>query len=349
MFIDKYITEKALHNAYDSAMDELFFVQPDVSELIEKINAFPQKDVIVHLLNCAGDINSRIMECMGEPFDSATAKERIEYFEQLTNMAQIFIATTENAIEEIKSMSVKSDVKKCLVDVCFPSIHRTYTYYNDKFSIKAGDIVHVDGKLKGTRGKVVSVNYNFKIKLEDYKKITAVVDLDIKGRFYNGCSHLISFDNEDFMTYKILTMLTGPCDDSDYAVGVDDSRIDIEDLVLELRDVEIYSRGEEYYDENRVIFLSVYKGQGHAAVEGSKTYRVDFKYSDGQISQLVCDCPCGYTCKHEVAVILQLRDTLSCIEEYYDDLYQDSFYAIEKDLFFEFVENGKGFKTIEVK
>ena len=51
-----------------------------------------------------------------------------------------------------------------LVRVHFPARNRAYSYYNDAFDLHWGDVVYVEGKLAGLRGRVVDVSYNFKIK-----------------------------------------------------------------------------------------------------------------------------------------------------------------------------------------
>lgn len=86
--------------------------------------------------------------------------------------------------------------RKSVVEVHFPSRDRSYPYFNDSFDLKKGDIVFVDGKLEGIRGIVVNVNYNFKIKLSDYKRVIAVADTRVKGELFFAGSHLISFDRQ---------------------------------------------------------------------------------------------------------------------------------------------------------
>lgn len=65
---------------------------------------------------------------------------------------------------------------KSVVQVRFPSKGRSLAYYNDKFDLRVGDIVFVDGKLEGFQGIVTEVSRSFKIKLSDYKRIIAVAD-----------------------------------------------------------------------------------------------------------------------------------------------------------------------------
>ena len=68
-----------------------------------------------------------------------------------------------------------------VVQVHFPIRGMTLAYYNDRFDLRPGDLVYVDGKLAGQRGRVTEVNYNFRINLADYKRVIARVDTDIRG------------------------------------------------------------------------------------------------------------------------------------------------------------------------
>ena len=63
--------------------------------------------------------------------------------------------------------------KKSVVQVYFPHRGMGWAYYNDSFDLKVGDFVYVEGKLEGYRGQVTEVNYSFKIKPSDYKKVIA--------------------------------------------------------------------------------------------------------------------------------------------------------------------------------
>ena len=44
--------------------------------------------------------------------------------------------------------------RKSVVQVYFPDRDRSYSYYNDQFDLQCGDIVFVEGKLEGVRGRV---------------------------------------------------------------------------------------------------------------------------------------------------------------------------------------------------
>jgi hypothetical protein len=71
-------------------------------------------------------------------------------------------------------------------------------------------------------------------------------------------------------------------------------------------------------------------------VEGEHAYEVEFDFADGEIRNLICSCPCGYTCKHEVAAMMQLKETLELIEKHYADLHHGYFAAVVKGDMFQF-------------
>ena len=85
-------------------------------------------------------------------------------------------------------------------------------------------------------------------------------------------------------------------------------------------------RGYDYYRSGKVVFLEVNKGIGRAIVIGSDTYQVEFKLNGYDISALTCDCFCNGNCKHEVAVLFQLKALLENIEKYNQDSWEASGY-----------------------
>ena len=93
--------------------------------------------------------------------------------------------------------------RRSVVRVHFPQRNMTLAYYNDRFDLHRGDLVYVDGKLEGMRGRVVDVNYNFRIDLADYKRVIAVADtLQIPVKFVGvgeQAEDLMPFVAEDFV------------------------------------------------------------------------------------------------------------------------------------------------------
>lgn len=240
--------------------------------------------------------------------------------------------------------SVNSIPRKSVVQVRFPGRGMALAYFNDLFDLKCGDMVYVDGKLEGQLGRVVEVNYNFKIKISDYKKVIAVVDTNVHGQFYMGGSHFITFDRDALPFSKVRTWFKAPIKEEDeYVSGSDDSSFLLEDLKSMKISAAIAERGHEYYMENRVRYISIDSTKGYAIVEGSETYEVEFEYNNGEISGLVCSCFCSYNCKHEFAAMLQLKETLELIGKHYDAQYNETGYfaAVNKGTLFAFTIDGK--------
>ena len=226
---------------------------------------------------------------------------------------------------------------KSLAQVYFPERNQTLTYFNDQFDLKRGDFVFVDGKLEGIRGIVREVNKNFKIKVADYKKVISVADTNVSGQLHMAGSHFISFDTSVLPYEKIRSWFLPPMKAEDeYETGNDDTAFTLDKLSNMKVSQVIFERGRDYYIGNHVVYLSVDAGHGRAIVEGERAYEVEFDFADGEIRNLICSCPCGYTCKHEVASMLQLKDTLEKIEKNYVELYKDYFAIIEKHTLFQF-------------
>lgn len=236
--------------------------------------------------------------------------------------------------------------RKSVVRVFFPHRGMGWSYYNDSFDLKVGDIVYVDGKLEGYKGHITEVNYSFKIKVSDYKKVIAVVDTNVSGDMYFSNCDILSFDREAIPYSKVISWFKAPCCDEEYEVGSDDSEsFPLDNLSMMNISQGIAESGYEYYSDERVKYVELCNGKGRAIVEGSDTYEVEFNYNDGEISSLKCSCFCTGCCKHEFSVMLKLQDILKTAEENYKDEYFGYFACISKDVFFGMVlskkESGK--------
>lgn len=234
--------------------------------------------------------------------------------------------------------------RKSVVQIYFADRHMTLAYYNDQFDLHRGDMVYVDGKLEGMLGRVTEVNYNFKIKVSDYKRVIAVVDTIVHGQFFMAGSHFVTFDREALPSSKAVTWFKAPAnEDDEFVSGSDDTTFRLDDLKGMNVTAAIAERGHEYYMENKVRYISIDGTKGYAIVEGSEAYEVEFEYRNGEISQLICSCFCSYNCKHEFATMLQLRETLELIEKNYADEYERTGYfaAVNKGTLFAFAIDGK--------
>lgn len=234
--------------------------------------------------------------------------------------------------------------KKCVARVYFAGRNMTLAYYNDRFDLHAGDMVYVDGQMEGQLGRIVDVNYNFKIRVSDYKRVIAVVDTDVQGQFFMAGSHFVTFDAAALPANRAVLWFKAPAKAEDeFVSGNDGTAFRLDDLKSMQITAPVAERGNVYYAENRVRYLSVDGTRGYAVVEGSSAYEVEFAFADGEISRLVCSCFCGYNCKHALAAMLQLKETLTIIEKQYAAEYEQTGYfaAVHKGTLFQFAIDGK--------
>ena len=234
--------------------------------------------------------------------------------------------------------------RKSVVQVQFPCFGHSLAYYNDQFDLHQGDRVYVDGKLEGEIGVVTSVAYNFKIKLSDYKRVIAVVDTCVHGQFYIAGAYCVTFSPQTLPVAQATLWFRAPSwEDEIYESGNDDTAFQLDDLQEMGATGTIAERGNSYYRETRVRYICLDGTKGYAIVEGTRAYTVEFEYQNGTVRNLLCDCYCSYPCKHQVAAMLQLRETLGLIEKQYAKEYAASGYfaAIAKGTLFDFTIAGK--------
>lgn len=242
------------------------------------------------------------------------------------------------------SQKVQPVPRKSVVQVRFQERGMELAYYNDMFDLKCGDLVYVDGKLEGKLGCVTEVNYNFKIKISDYKRVIAVVDTDVHGQFFAAGSHFLTFDRDALPSSKVVNWFKAPIKEEDeFVSGRDDAAFRLDDITGMKVGANVVERGHEYYLENKVRYISLDGTRGYAIVEGREGYEVEFEYRKGEVSALICSCFCSYNCKHEFAAMLQLRETLNIIEKQYSNEYERTghFAAIAKGTLFAFAIDSK--------
>ena len=197
----------------------------------------------------------------------------------------------------------------------------------------------MSGKLEGVLGIVTSVNYNFRIRLSEYQKVIFQVNTRVHGSFYMSASHFITFDPAALPAAQVTSWFRAPVgEDEEFASGNDDFPFSLEHLEEMKVTNAIAERGHDYFMENRVRYLCLDGTKGYAVVEGTKAYAVEFRYHDGEIRNLLCDCFCSYPCKHEFAAMLQLKEALGHIAKHYAHEYEHTGYfaAIAKETFFAF-------------
>ena len=103
-----------------------------------------------------------------------------------------------------------NEAVRSLVRVRFPGRNMALTYYNDRFSLRVGDLVHVDGELEGIPGRVEEVCLNFKIRPSEYKRIVAVADTEVHGELHMAGSRFVSFHRDTIPYEKVLSWFKAP-------------------------------------------------------------------------------------------------------------------------------------------
>lgn len=227
-----------------------------------------------------------------------------------------------------------------VVDVYFQSRGRTYPYYNDEFDLKEGDVVFVDGKLEGCRGVVTNVSYSFKIDMSVYKRVISVADNKVNGKVHINPRDVLTFDKNAFDYDKISSWIIPPKKE-DFKTSVSGESFELETLEgLEVSKMSL-DKGKEKFLDGDVKFLELKSTKGRAIVEGRYMYEIEFEYSEGKVSNLVCPCFNSATCSHEIAAMYKLELVLNDIHEKYREDYNGFFAVVDKILFIENVLIGE--------
>lgn len=234
---------------------------------------------------------------------------------------------------------IVTEPRKSVVRVFFEARGFACSYYNDRFDLHEGDIVFVEGKLEGLRGRVTEVSYNFKIRLSDYKRVTAKADAEVHGKFYPLADGFVSFDKSAIDGNKMKSRYIAPSD-GEYVTG------DGETKTLSLGELEqemsygILSQGAEICENSDIAYITLENGTVSAAVADGKRYReIEFLFENDRVGGFNCDCYSTGICAHCAAVALKLRKLLKELEKNFGDEYKyggDLIY-IGSDGFFELI------------
>ncbi len=257
-----------------------------------------------------------------------------------------FHAEYEEPEQTVPDGRAEIQAKKSVVQVRFwKNGGRTLSYYNDRFDLHKGDIVFVDGKLSGQQGIVTDVNYSFKIRLSDYKRVIAVADTHVSGQLYFAGAYFAAFDSGVLSRKQVSGWFCAPLEEGDeFVSATDEDSFALKNCIQGLGvSAAIAERGIDYYRDGNVLYLSVDGEHGYAIVEGTEPYELEFTYRGGEVSGLLCSCFCSYHCKHEVAAMLQLKDLLEFITEHYAEQYERTHYfaAIDRSLLFRYAVDNR--------
>lgn len=249
----------------------------------------------------------------------------------------------EKEITEVNKLKVVTP-KKSVVRVFFPHRNFACSYYNDMFDLKLGDLVFVEGKLAGKIGRVVEINYNFKIKLSDYMRVISAADTEMHGECYLADSYVVTNDKKVLSFDKVkswYTPLVDPEEEEETVSSCDGSIINIDNLQDLNINKEVASNGFDAFRENAVLFFEIDNGNGKAIVNTSEPHFLEFEYNNREIKNLVCDCYDVGICEHELAFLLQLKETLDLVQKEYGFTEEKYIVSVERDEFIKFVLNSK--------
>ena len=219
-----------------------------------------------------------------------------------------------------------------LAEVEFSNSREVGTFICEKMDIWDGDLIYVTGPMQDKIGTVRDVDYFCKIRPSKYERVVAKIDTSLYGEF-SPIEHLwVTFQRNSIEKDKMRLWFLSPLSDGPCVSNSDMGPVSLFNLdgfpISSIR----AERGEGYYEEDRVVYLSIDKGEGSAIVQGSEYYEVTFIYEDEEIKTIVCNCYCEGHCKHEYAVLLQLQDLLGDWAVNFDENYakQEYFAAIDK-------------------
>lgn len=228
---------------------------------------------------------------------------------------------------------------------------KQYPYYNDRFDLKVGDYVYVDGKLAGIRGRVISQTYQFCVNLKYYKRVLQKIDCTVHGTFTKSGMFLVCQDANTVPYSQIRPWFFPPEteDEKDEIVYGEGFQINLSEKnnISANSEYETYRDGVEHFYDAAVQYISCYHGNGVAIVEDDSAPQsyvtVSFHYAGGNMESIYCDCIEPSYCAHIPAVALTFRYLLDnhIISEENPD-----FCALSEEVFNRLVETQNG--TISV-
>ena len=184
-----------------------------------------------------------------------------------------------------------------LVRVYFADRGAEYTYYNDAFDLREGDIVYVEGKLEGVCGQVTGVNRNFRIHLSDYKRVVGRAETAVRGAFSLAGDYLIAHDRKTLPYDRAITWFKAPMKPGEViAFGYDGADFPLSEMERAFPPAAI-ERGEAYFLQNRVVYLELDEHLVRAVVRGTRFYEVSFLLDGERVSIPACDCYVAGPCK----------------------------------------------------
>ncbi len=209
---------------------------------------------------------------------------------------------TETIVPEV----LEEEPVRSVVTVHFIN-EREYPYYNDMFNLKVGDVVYVDGKLKGIPGRVTEVTTKFKVSLDFYKRVTAKLNLEFHGVFKKSSCFMVCNNPNALTIEQTKSWYFPPREEEEKFFVGDGYRIKLDSIMNndDIDDVD-FADAVDIVKDGEVKFITVKNGKGFAIVKRNKPHPVEFEYSNGVVSNLLCDCIKPNLCDHSLAVCIAM-------------------------------------------
>ena len=217
----------------------------------------------------------------------------------------------EEILDKIEKKENEGRVPKALVQVSFCDGF-TLLYFSDLPEIEVGDVVTVEGKMENQLALVTDVLHSFKKPKFEMQWIASRIDSDISGAYFRVDDDVVSLDHT-LTADKILGIYVGVKAQEDVAYGEDFLNLDLDNIESSdlFCDEQVKQRGRALYEGDAVRYVSLKDGVGKALVHSFSSdvwYEIDFRYKNGKMTYLACDCPYMGGCKHIYAFLLKFRE-----------------------------------------
>ncbi len=234
----------------------------------------------------------------------------------------------------VHSKSLLSHQNITLVQVYFVAKDDAFLYLCEDIILHEGDHVYVSGKMKDTLGIVVDVRHQFKVRPSKYERVIAKIDTQLQGEFKILNRLLLSFDRKNLGKEKISKWFFAPQGEEPFISTYTPSSFPLDDLSQFPIQRERLERGIQYYKDQRVVYICLDDVYGYAIVQGSECYEIEFIYQNEMIEDISCGCYCDGHCKHEFALLLELKELVKALKTHFTKQYSVNTYvaAIDKDV-----------------
>lgn len=224
------------------------------------------------------------------------------------------------------------------VKVAFAGANRLYTYFNDEFDLRSGDVVYVEGKMWKRPGQVREVCPADPAEKDAFNKVLQGVNLKVHGTYYSYGPYMFSFEGEAIDFAQFRSWVSPPLEED---VAREQTSFD-----LKLDELGSYdwipesalSGGMRHFKEESVQYLAVIDGKGFALVKEGQWHSITFDYDGRRMYNMVCRRDHGFFSACDAAVCLTLRALLDLFDkEFFDQFDGRNFTAVNRQVFYQII------------